>query len=67
MRSERPSVKRGVGLSSLLLRRGRSESDLKAQSFELAHEALFFLVSIEFVEVGAAEFLILLLVGQHSR
>jgi hypothetical protein len=52
-------------LSSLLLGRGRSESDLKAQSFELAYEALFFLVSIESVEVGAAEFLVVLLAGQH--
>src|SRR6266567_3997624 len=32
---------------------------------ELTHEALFFLLAIEFVEVGAAEVLVLLLLSQQ--
>ena len=46
------------------MRRDGSESDLKAQSFELAHEALFFLVPIELIEGGTAEFPILLRIHQ---
>lgn len=45
--------------------RDGSESDLKAQPLELAHEALLFLVPIEFIEVGSAEFLVVLRVRQH--
>ncbi len=59
------SLKKVPGLSFLPL--SRSERNLKAQSFELANEALFFLISIEFVEIGAAEFLILLLVSQQMQ